>query len=179
MNQELSNKLYTDYPEIFFIGAAGGQVIVRCGDGWYPLIDQLCKHLMRPVINERNALQRAEKELNSSNLSQREWKTRYYTPEHLKKIQNNLTGLESQIPIAIQVKEKFGTLRFCVNESTEKQAEAIDFAEALSSRICEQCGMMKDTKTYRDGWHVTLCVSCAAAQPHIAEDGLNNDMWGV
>lgn len=45
-NTELSEKLYTQYPEIFanlhnsdtIIGERG----IECGDGWYDLIDRLC-----------------------------------------------------------------------------------------------------------------------------------------
>ena len=61
-----------------------------------------------------------------------------------------------------QVKEKFGTLRFYVNHSTEKQQSVINFAEMLSSSICEECGTTKQNVKLRKGsWVRTLCSECA------------------
>lgn len=42
--------------------------------------------------------------------------------------------------IAMQVKQKWGRLRFAVESATERQQAMIDMAEALSARLCEQCG---------------------------------------
>lgn len=41
---------------------------------------------------------------------------------------------------AMQVKQKWGRLRFSVEPATERQRAMIDMAEALSARLCEQCG---------------------------------------
>lgn len=42
--------------------------------------------------------------------------------------------------VASQVKEKFGGLRFYVDSASDCQQTMISFAEALSYRICEECG---------------------------------------
>ncbi len=42
--------------------------------------------------------------------------------------------------VAMQVKQKWGRLRFSVESATERQQAMIDLAEALSARLCEQCG---------------------------------------
>jgi len=60
---------------------------------------------------------------------------------------------------AVQVKEKFGTLRFYVNGSDAKQDGIIDFAELLSGSICEECGSNKDVKQ-TTGWIYTRCSDC-------------------
>lgn len=70
---------------------------------------------------------------------------------------------------AIQVKEKFGTLRFYHTfadskkkypaEKYEYMRGMIDFAEYLSGSICEQCGSM-DNVSQTEGWIITLCGKC-------------------
>lgn len=44
--------------------------------------------------------------------------------------------------VALQVKEKFGTLRFRVRSSDELVHGLIRMAEALSARVCEACGAL-------------------------------------
>lgn len=100
-----------------------------------------------------------------------------------------LSPTSTDIPIAVQVKEKFGGLRFYVNNANDAQEAVIAFAEALSHRICEQCGTMNETTTYTDGWHKTLCPSCARLDGRdpittgvfgeSLTPGTDNDLWGV
>jgi len=61
---------------------------------------------------------------------------------------------------AVQVKEKFGGLRFYTQGSSEAQEAAISFAESLSYKICEECGSMEDVSQTTSGWIVTLCKKC-------------------
>jgi hypothetical protein len=65
----------------------------------------------------------------------------------------------AQVPVASQVKEKFGGLRFYVQGATDKHWAYISFAESMSYRTCEECGAPGET--YTDGWHVTLCEAHA------------------
>jgi len=67
---------------------------------------------------------------------------------------NNYPQIET-----VQVKEKFGTLRFYVNGSNEKQEAIISFAESLSGKICETCGSVDGVKQ-TEGWINTLCKKC-------------------
>jgi len=60
---------------------------------------------------------------------------------------------------AMQVKEKYGTLRFYVGFCTDEAIALIAFAEALSARICETCG--NRGRTRGAGWLKTLCELCA------------------
>jgi hypothetical protein len=55
-----------------------------------------------------------------------------------------------------QVKEKFGGLRFYINEGSKEIHDRISQAEALSYETCEETG--RPGKLRRDlGWWVTLC----------------------
>jgi hypothetical protein len=64
---------------------------------------------------------------------------------------------------AVQVKEKYGGLRFYVFGSTEAIEAMIDTAEDESYRTCEECGAVGRTLD-RGGWYKTLCPVCAKAQ---------------
>jgi len=60
---------------------------------------------------------------------------------------------------AVQVKEKYGTLRFYTDSSDDKQEGLISFAEYLSGYVCEHCGSTEEV-TQTKGWIVTLCKPC-------------------
>lgn len=55
----------------------------------------------------------------------------------------------------VQVKEKFGGLRFYTNWATEEMYEKIEEAEGKSFKICEECG--QPGKVRGGGWIRTLC----------------------
>ena len=61
--------------------------------------------------------------------------------------------------VATQVKEKYGGLRFYVGGANESQWGAIQFAEYISSYICEKCGSTTQV-TQTKGWITTLCATC-------------------
>ena len=65
---------------------------------------------------------------------------------------------------ASQVKEKFGGLRFYVDNVTIKTSskifDEIRDAESKSFHICEKCGCDNASTRNSRGWLVTLCDSC-------------------
>lgn len=62
--------------------------------------------------------------------------------------------------VAVQVKEKFGGLRFYTNGHNDAQGGAISLAESLSYHICENCGSTDDVQQTKGGWIQSLCVKC-------------------
>lgn len=66
---------------------------------------------------------------------------------------------EEELPAAVQVKEKFGLVRFYMTTETDKMRKLIDEAEEKSSTICECCGKSGSLRTDRY-WIKTLCNSC-------------------
>lgn len=67
--------------------------------------------------------------------------------------------------VAVQVKEKFGVLRFYVRPvASEYQRGIISMAEAMSAHLCEQCG--KPGQVLIGGAHMSRCPEHA---PEIAE----------
>lgn len=59
------------------------------------------------------------------------------------------------IPVATQVKEKYGTLRFYINGGTDAQWDAISRAGDRSGKTCEACG--KPGKVTGSGWFYSAC----------------------
>jgi hypothetical protein len=62
--------------------------------------------------------------------------------------------------IAVQVKEKFGALRFYVQAGSDAIFDLIDKAEDESSRTCEMCGEPGELRGV--GWVSTMCDKCWA-----------------
>ena len=153
MREELDKKLVADYPELYRDRFAPMNQTAMCwgfscGDGWYCIIDALSDALVGPH-------RRAKKDLEywKNNLGKQVWKGRIGTQEDIDAKQKKFD--ETHCPVAAQVKEKYGTLRFYVNGATDAQYNYIDFAELMSGRTCEECG--KPGQTYYMGWHRTLC----------------------
>jgi hypothetical protein len=73
-------------------------------------------------------------------------------------IQGYMVNLKDQIE-ALQVKEKFGGLRFYTNYSDSDVDGMIWFAESLSLNICETCGSTENV-TQTKGWAMTRCKKC-------------------
>jgi hypothetical protein len=60
---------------------------------------------------------------------------------------------------ASQVKEKYGTLRFYMTLETDEMYKAIQEAEKLSARTCEECGEPGKTYVF-NSWYYTRCEEC-------------------
>ena len=65
-------------------------------------------------------------------------------------------------PYAVQVKEKFGGLRFYMMGSLPEIEAAIDVAEERSNRTCEVCGAPGQPN--ESGWISVRCTTCRTKQ---------------
>jgi len=161
MRKELDEALCAKYPLIFKDRHENMQHTamcwgLECGDGWYNIIDTLCGLL---TSEYRGAKSRYE-HLLETGVGNVLYGTKTVTQEELDKAKAKLDEETLKVPVASQVKEKFGGLRFYVQAATDKHYQYITFAESMSYRTCEQCG--SPGKTYTDGWHTTLCDIHAA-----------------
>jgi len=161
MRRELDSQLCEKYPLIFKDRNADMRTTamcwgLECGDGWYNIIDTLCGLLTNDY---RGAKSRYEHlvEVGVGNVL---YGTKTVTQEAITEAQQKLIFETAKVPVAVQVKEKFGGLRFYVQAATDKHYDYISFAESMSYRTCEMCGA--PGKTYTDGWHTTLCDIHAA-----------------
>lgn len=81
--------------------------------------------------------------------------------ELIKKLSEDITKISPETE-AVQVKEKFGGLRFYVVNATDEVYKLIDEAEAESFKICEKCGSRENVTTGGRSWIYTLCDKCRA-----------------
>jgi alkylation response protein AidB-like acyl-CoA dehydrogenase len=59
---------------------------------------------------------------------------------------------------AMQIKEKFGTMRFYLSSATDEMWKVAEEAERKSQAVCEECGVAGSLRN--GGWLKTLCDSC-------------------
>jgi hypothetical protein len=76
--------------------------------------------------------------------------------------ENNVKPGSEEHPHLMQIKEKFGGLRFYISHGTPEMFEAIGHAERLSYETCEDCGAPGEVRP--GGWLITLCNTCHEAQ---------------
>ena len=138
MTKELEDKLFNKYPEIFKQRHLSSRDTcmcwgITCGDGWYDIIDRLCK-----VISDR---------VNIINSKESQDKRVYLVPYNRKKLSCE----------AAQVKQKYGGLRFYVDGGDEFIFGAIRHAELMSYITCEECGLPGQPE---GRWTSTLCGNC-------------------
>lgn len=62
-------------------------------------------------------------------------------------------------PMAVQIKEKYGTMRFYMSACTTEMDKISEWAEKESCKICEDCGSFNPIMHY-DGWIRNLCNEC-------------------
>lgn len=157
MKEELDKLLCERYPEIFKNRHGDPKETAmcwgfECDDGWFWLIDALCSQLVNELRTLQDQIGYCEHALTDGSYKS------FYTPERLEKLKNDLAETLPMIPVAAQVKEKFGTLRFYVESATEEYMTVINIFENLSSRVCEVCGTMQDVKlTSVNNWAMTRC----------------------
>jgi hypothetical protein len=162
MRRELDEALCAKYPLIFKDRNADMRTTamcwgLECGDGWYNIIDVLCGLL---TSDYRHAQSRYESIKDLVDQPRWEGSKDIITQENIDDAKVRMDEEAAKVPVAVQVKEKFGGLRFYVQAATDKHYQYISFAESMSYRTCEECGA--PGKTYTDGWHMTLCDIHAA-----------------
>ena len=132
MNAELQNYLIKKFPKIYTECGENHpftQFGFECNDGWFRVILWLSRYL-QDYIDQQN-----------------EWAQKYpdkYLP--VKQIK------------ALQVKEKFATLRFYTTGGNERTEAIISFAEYMSGYICESTGRLDNIGVNKKGWYKTQHV---------------------
>lgn len=156
MSPELDKQLCERYPLIFKDRRASMRKTAMCwgfehGDGWFTLLNTLCSLLYWPYEQAVEEYESARKHEGTA-----PWKgADVITAVDVERKRLAMKAAADAIPVAVQVKEKFGTLRFYVNGGNEKAYNYIEFAEALSGSTCEECGAPGTTRG--GGWIRTLC----------------------
>ena len=158
MKEELDKALCEKYPLIFRDRNAPMTETAMCwgictGDGWYNILDTLCGLLTSDYRQAKSRYEHKKEVFESGEPPP--WSKKFYTAEEVEESRLLMEEEAAKVPVASQVKEKFGGLRFYVNGATEKHWSYITFAESMSYKTCEVCG--SPGERYTDGWHTTLC----------------------
>lgn len=187
MKKELDEALCIKYPKIFKERYSPVNETAMCwgfdiGDGWYQIIDSLCLQIQSYINDERNyrvltllynrALARAIKGDQSS--LQRyyrgnrqsvdvDWINSTINNDIAKAVYRTVEPRVDQI-VAMQVKEKFGGLRFYTHGGNNVTDGMIRMAESWAIHTCEQCG--NAGKPRNNGWIKTLCDKHAYRNNH-------------
>lgn len=126
------NKLITKYPKIFADYEGNpGRVNWSCPEGWMEIVDDMC-HSIQSHIDHINKWHEKDPITNPDSVHQ-------------------LT--------CMQIKEKFGGLRFYTNGGDDYCKGIISFVENMSYNICESCGSNQNIG-YTKGWISTVCSEC-------------------
>lgn len=145
MNRHYENYLLKKYEPLYH----GYHMGFAHGDGWFDLINNLSAVL---CINWTRAKNEYEYVLeNGTN-----WYGKTLSEDDIALLKAKVQEAAEQVPKVMQVKEKFGGLRFYVVGATDEQYSYINLVEMMAGRVCEVCG--KRGKTHRGGWIRTLCA---------------------
>jgi hypothetical protein len=140
MDQELQDKLFEKYPELFSNRTKSPMEScmswgIECNNGWYELLSSLCWRIFQ---HEKNIEDRKR-----------------ILADQPEKIKEEL----AYFPVKFdQVKEKYGGLRVYFTGGDDYVEGVIGMAEEYSYKICEVCG--NSGKPNKGGWITTLCDSC-------------------
>lgn len=171
MRDKLDKKLCEQYPKIFRDRTAPMTETCmcwgfECGDGWYNIINQLCACIQAHIDwqEKQRAIDIKYNDVITSamagNLAPLE---EYYggwrnademMSEALDRGLRTVPEPVAQV-VAIQIKEKFGTLRFYYSGGDDEISGMVRLAEAMSAVTCEDCG--SPGEQHHGGWIRTLC----------------------
>ena len=192
MSPDLDKTLCEKYPKIFRDRRAPMTHTAMCwgfdcGDGWYNIINQMCRQMQRHIDYSRKERAR---DLRYNRLLKRaiDGDVRplqiYFTfkkgatePSEygIKSAEDALINPKFREPdeacpqvIATQVKEKFGTLRFYYYGGDDYCRGLESMAESMSAVTCETCGNVG--KLRGTGWYKTLCETHALEQGYDIND---------
>jgi hypothetical protein len=159
MREELDKQLVEKYPLLYRDRHAPMTETAMCwgfccGEGWYNIIDTLSALL----CSEYNQAKERYESIKEYYDTDKKWPWvggKEITPEEVEEKRLKMVEAEEKVPTVVQVKEKFGTLRFYIRAGTDEHYNYIRFAENLSAVTCEDCGA--PGKMRGRGWYYTAC----------------------
>jgi hypothetical protein len=140
MDQELQDKLFEKYPQLFSNRTKSPMEScmswgIECNNGWYELLSSLCWRISQ---HEQNIETRKR-----------------ILADQPETIKEELAYISVKFD---QVKEKFGGLRVYFTGGDDYVDGVVSMTEEYSYKVCEVCG--NAGKPNKSGWITTLCDNC-------------------
>lgn len=160
MKTTLQNKLFEKYPKIFVQKDLDKTQTLMCwgiavGDGWYNIIDTLCDNIQNYCDEPHKNIASYTRWLEEA----KEKGDELWTTTCQERLDKAIETAKNRPQVeAVQVKEKYGSLCFYVNNYDENIRTMIDFAEDMSYCTCEKCGSPGKPST--GGWIKIECGRC-------------------
>lgn len=147
--------------DLFFVNELHGKfpIIFRtkeplwCENGWYDLIYTLCQELETIALSQKAPASQTWFQQKCFDLFSRIDLELKYIP--VKIIDWCMPEQDSRL-LVVQIKQKFGGLRFYTVNHTDEVLQLITAAEDKSFTICEMCGQPGKTYSIRY-WLTSLC----------------------
>lgn len=140
--QDYFEDLAKSYPELMEKSRIGETLGVEIG--WFNIIDTLCRCIYAPVMSAKNRLKAA---------------TEYPRNDggaYLTACEEAYVRALYDLPVIVDIKEKFAGLRFHTDIHTDRLSNFVEFAEIMSRCTCEICGKPGELDT-STGWLKTHC----------------------
>jgi hypothetical protein len=142
MKTELDTQLVEKYPLIFRDRYGDMRETAMCwgidtGDGWYQILDSLCGQIQHHI---------------DWSVQRRDWDLKWNkeNPDKEREVRNPVPQV-----VALQIKEKFGGLRFYYNGGDDYINGLVNMAESWAANTCETCGSVGKIRGM--GWLYTAC----------------------
>lgn len=157
MNDELTKYLVEKYPKILKQSDVNkdhcyGLFGIECGDGWFLHLDRMFNSIQSMIDFSESNYENLQRHYNKlpwyKKLMSLYKRSRYHY------FRNNQTPIPQVT--ALQIKEKFGTLRFYYTGGDERLTPIVDFYESYTQYICEDCGSTVDVGS-TSGWIRNVC----------------------
>jgi hypothetical protein len=175
MSPKLQQSLCQKYPSIFQDTGKPVQKSLMIwgicvGDGWYGILDALCTNIQNHIDQHNQRCERdSQYNLMREQLTQGDCtlfdtkEAAWYSDPVKRQARINQIVTEParicQTPlqqvVAVQVKEKFGGLRFYYDGGDSYVEGLVAMAESMSYRTCDVCG--NPGKTNNSGWISVRC----------------------
>ncbi len=178
MNEELESYLIKKYPKILKKSDENkehcyGLFGIECKDGWFLHLDRMFADIQSMIDYS---------ETNYENLKRHYNKLPWYKKLmslYKKSRYNYLRVKQTPIPqvVAVQIKEKFGTLRFYYMGGDDRITPIVDFYESHTKYICEECGSTVDVGSTCGGWIRNVCEKHAKGSRRIINNNEANELF--
>lgn len=139
MNKHYQNYLTKKYEPLYTAINFSGFCV---GDGWFDIINNLSEILCADWLAAQREYNRLKANVGKGKYGSAvpSEKDPAITETDVLTAKQRMDEAYCNVPIAAQVKEKFGGLRFYLDNATSEQYNYIEMAEFMSANTCDICG---------------------------------------